>query len=137
MNRSNRNWHADAQRSRRKQWRTATREKRSLSETIMDPDRWPLSSFSQDQRVGRSFCSRSFDKKRTRGTRSPLFFTFSLLFRSRDFHIPDTRNITFRRTKIFFLRERNSLYVQNKKWIEITEDLIFLVSKKKKKKTIV
>ena len=134
MNRSNRNWHADAQRSRRKQWRTATREKRSLSETIMDPDRWPLSSFSQDQRVGRSFCSRSFDKKRTRGTRSPLFF--SPFSQSR---LPYSRyaKYYFSSDENFFLRERNSLYVQNKKWKEKTEDLIFLVSKKKKKKTIV
>lgn len=62
VNRSNRNWHADAPRSPETVANSDLRKTQPLGNDNGSRP-WPLSSFSQDQRVGRSFCSRSFNKK--------------------------------------------------------------------------
>lgn len=106
VNRSNRNWHADAPRSPETVANSDLRKTQPLGNDNGSRP-WPLSSFSQDQRVGRSFCSRSFHKK-WRETRSSIFrfSPFRYLFSSRDSSIP-IREITFIRRKFFAKEHRN------------------------------
>lgn len=108
VNRSNRNWHADAPCSPETVANSRDLRKTQPLGNDNGSRPWPLSSFSQDQRVGRSFC---FADRSTKNEKKPvpLFFAFHLfgilffLFQSR---LPsDTRNY-FHSRKIF--RERKS-----------------------------
>lgn len=72
VNRSNRNWHADAPCSPETVANSRDLRKTQPLGNDNGSRPWPLSSFSQDQRVGRSFCFRSFNEKR-RETRSSIF----------------------------------------------------------------